>query len=351
MTPREIVDELDRHIVGQHAAKRAVADRAAQPLAPQQLPGAARRGHAEEHPDDRPDRRRQDRDRASPGDARQRAVHEGRSHQVHRSRLRRPDVERIDARPADTAVKHERERKDQVASAEAEERAEDRILDALLPPPRSAGFGQRRGPRAPTDAHRARRVMRKQLRERRTGRPRDRDRRRECNVGVDIMAPPGMEEMGQQLPEHVLADAARASAEAQAGDQGRAHAACSKRKPASWSTRKTSRPTRIEAGEQHGIVFIDEIDKVAGRRTCSGADVSREGVQRDLLPLVEGTHRQHQVRLGEDRPHPVHRLGCVPPGQAARPDAGTAGPLPDPRRAGRCREDDFVRILTEPKAR
>ena len=87
--------------------------------------------------------------------------------------------------------------------------------------------------------------------------------------------------------------------------------------------------------EQNGIVFIDEIDKVTSRSETSGAaEVSRQGVQRDLLPLVEGHDRQHQVRDGQDRPHPVHRLGRVPPQQAERPDPRAAGALSDPRRAG-----------------
>ena len=90
-SPREIVSELDRFIIGQKDAKRAVAIALAQPLAP---PAArrpdARRGDAEEHPDDRPDRRRQDRDLAPPGQARRRALHQGRGDQVHRGRLCRP---------------------------------------------------------------------------------------------------------------------------------------------------------------------------------------------------------------------------------------------------------------------
>jgi ATP-dependent HslUV protease ATP-binding subunit HslU len=101
--------------------------------------------------------------------------------------------------------------------------------------------------------------------------------------------------------------------------------------------------------EQNGIVFIDEIDKVASRNDSSGADVSRQGVQRDLLPLVEGTG-QHQVRHGQDRPHPVHRLGRLSPGQAQRPDSRTAGPLADPRRARFAVGEDFKAILTQTDA-
>ena len=90
MTPREIVQELDRHIIGQHAAKRAVAIALRNRWRRMQLdPEHARRGDAEEHPDDRPHRRRQDRDRAPPGDAGQRAVRQGRGDALHRGRLRR----------------------------------------------------------------------------------------------------------------------------------------------------------------------------------------------------------------------------------------------------------------------
>ena len=89
----------------------------------------------------------------------------------------------------------------------------------------------------------------------------------------------------------------------------------------------------IQAVENNGIVFLDEIDKICARDGRIGADVSREGVQRDLLPLIEGTTVVDQARPGEDRPHPVHRLGRVPHRQAVRPAARAAGPAADPRRA------------------
>ena len=91
----------------------------------------------------------------------------------------------------------------------------------------------------------------------------------------------------------------------------------------------------IRRVEQSGIVFIDEIDKIAGREGGHGPDVSREGVQRDLLPIVEGSTVQHQARPGAHRPHPLHRGGRVPRRQAVGPDPRAPGPLPDPRRARR----------------
>ena len=66
----------------------------------------------------------------------------------------------------------------------------------------------------------------------------------------------------------------------------------------------------VQSAEQNGMVFIDEIDKVATRQETSAADVSRQGVQRDLLPAGRGHHRVHQIRHGQDRPYPVHRLGA-----------------------------------------
>ena len=91
----------------------------------------------------------------------------------------------------------------------------------------------------------------------------------------------------------------------------------------------------IKAVEKNGIVFLDEIDKIAGREGRTGADVSREGVQRDLLPLIEGTTVSTKHGAGEDRPHPVHRLGRVPSVEAVRPAAGAAGTAADPGRASR----------------
>ncbi len=89
----------------------------------------------------------------------------------------------------------------------------------------------------------------------------------------------------------------------------------------------------VERAQSSGIVFLDEIDKVAGRESGRGPDVSREGVQRDLLPIVEGTVRQHEVRVRQDRPRPLHRGRRLPRLEAVGPDPGAPGPVPDPRRA------------------
>ena len=83
--------------------------------------------------------------------------------------------------------------------------------------------------------------------------------------------------------------------------------------------------------EQNGIVFIDEIDKIASRQETRGADVSRQGVQRDLLPLGRRHHGVDQIRHDQDRPYPVHRERRLSLGQAVRSDPRIAGPLSDPR--------------------
>ena len=89
----------------------------------------------------------------------------------------------------------------------------------------------------------------------------------------------------------------------------------------------------LTAVEQNGIVFLDEIDKISRGEHRGGADVSREGVQRDLLPLIEGTSVTHQARRRAHRAHPVHRERRVPQQQALGPSAGAAGPAADPGRA------------------
>ena len=133
---------------------------------------------------------------------------------------------------------------------------------------------------------------------------------------------------------------------------------CSRRKATSSSIRSKVMAEAVERRE-NGILFVDEWTRSARASRARGADVCREGVQRDLLPIVEGTTVTTST-VGEDRPHPVHRGRRVPPGQAVGPDAGAAGPLSDPRRAegprqGRLRShpdgartpDQAVRALLE----
>ena len=119
----------------------------------------------------------------------------------------------------------------------------------------------------------------------------------------------------------------------------------SPRRPTSCSIRTQVVREAVAEVESNGIVFLDEIDKICAREGRGGADVSREGVQRDLLPLDRGHDRRDQARRGQDRPHPVRRLGRLPRRQALRPAAGTAGPPADP---GRTRLADGGRFPAHP---
>ncbi|MGH8400398.1 MAG: ATP-dependent protease ATPase subunit HslU, partial [Gammaproteobacteria bacterium] len=287
MTPREIVQELDKHIVGQNAAKRAVAIALRNRWRRMQVDPALRNeitpknilmigptgvGKTEIA-------RRLARLANAP------------FIKVEATKFTEvgyvgKDVDAIIRDLADAAVKLERERAKQRVQTRAEEAAEERILDALLPRKQhSVGFANEPQPPADSDT---RQKMRKMLRQ---GELEDREIELELSVGsvgVEIMAPPGMEEMTQQL---------------QSMFQNMGNPRTRSRKLKISDARKLL--TDEEAGrmvdedeiklaalnnvEQNGIVFIDEMDKVARRGDVHGADVSREGVQRDLLPLVEGT--------------------------------------------------------------
>ena len=197
------------------------------------------------------------------------------------------DVEQIVRDLADVAVKMAREQAKAQVRSQAEDRAEDRILDALLPQRKPLGFV---GEPQSTDARDAgtRQKLRKQLRE---GSLDDREIEIETqvNLGVEIMAPPGMEEMTQQLRGMF------SSLAGQKTQRRKIHIAAARpvliEEEAARMVNKDEeiKTQALSACEENGIVFIDEIDKVCQRGEWSGAGVSREGVQRDLLPLVEGS--------------------------------------------------------------
>ena len=260
MTPQEIVHELDKHIVGQAEAKRAVADRAAQPLAPSAGRRAAAPGdHAEEHPDDRADRRRQDRDRAAARAARRRAVHQGRGDQVHRGRLRRPRRRHHRPRPGrDRRQADARAGDAQGARARAEDAAEDRILDVLVPP-----ASQRA--REPTTSNATRQKFRKKLRE---GELDDKEIEIEVAAAqpqMEILAPPGMEELTSQIQGMFSNLGGGAQAAAQAEDPRGAAAAHRRGGRAPGERGRAQDAGRWPTSEQNGIVFLDEIDKITSR--------------------------------------------------------------------------------------
>jgi len=289
LTPREIVNELDRFIIGQHNAKRAVAIALRDRWRRMQLDPAFR-------------------NEVTPKNilmigptgvgkteiARRLAtLAKAPFVKVEATKFTEvgyvgKDVDSIVRDLADVAYKLTRDQAKERVRSQAEEHADERILDALLPRREQSGGWDQQGDTQQIESDSSTRgKLRKQLRD---GALDEREIELEfsMNVGVEIMAPPGMEEMSQQL---------RSMFQSMGGGKTQ------KRK----LKIKAARPLLIdeEAGkllnddelraqaiencEQNGIVFIDEIDKVAQRSDWGGAGVSREGVQRDLLPLVEGS--------------------------------------------------------------
>jgi len=363
MTPREIVQELDRHIVGQSAAKRAVAIALRNRWRRMQLDPALRNevmpknilmigptgvGKTEIA-----------RRLATLANAPFVKVEATRFTEVG---YVGKDVEQIIRDLADTAVKMYREQAKTRVRAQAEARAEERILDALLPRRQAGGGGFGFGADAGTldvgsgetqatarDAQSDTRAkFRKQLR---AGELDEREIEIETsvNVGVDIMAPPGMEDMGQQLRQ-MFSNLSGGKTHTRKLTIRAARTQLLEEEAAKLVNEDDVREAAIEACEQHGIVFIDEIDKVAKRSESVGADVSREGVQRDLLPLVEGStvstkygsvKTDHILFIASGAFHLAKPSDLIPELQGRFPIRVELGALG---------KDDFVRILTEPKA-
>jgi ATP-dependent HslUV protease ATP-binding subunit HslU len=196
------------------------------------------------------------------------------------------DVESIIRDLADVAYKLTREQATKRVRSHAEDRAEDRILDALLPRRQTATDWSHDLTVSSADSD-TRQKLRKQLRE---GALDDREIELDfaMNVGVEIMSPPGMEEMGQQLRQ-MFQNLGGARTQSRKLPIRAARPLLVEEEAGKLVNEEEIRAEAVEAAEQNGIVFIDEIDKVAQRSEWGGAGVSREGVQRDLLPLVEGS--------------------------------------------------------------
>jgi ATP-dependent HslUV protease ATP-binding subunit HslU len=289
LTPADIVAELNRHIVGQQPAKRAVAialrnrwrrQRVAEPMRSEITPknilmiGPTGVGKTEIA-----------RRLARLADAPFIKVEATKFTEVG---YVGKDVDTIIRDLMEVAVKQERERQVSKQRQRAEDAAEDRVLDILVPPPRGMpGMGFSQGDGASAD-NTARQVMRKRLRE---GVLDDKDIELEladARPTLDVVGPQGMEEMAEQLRglfaqvgverkqkrKLKIAQALKLLVEEEAGK---------------LVNEDELRAAAIAHAESNGIVFIDEIDKVASRAEGQGAEVSRQGVQRDLLPLVEGT--------------------------------------------------------------
>jgi ATP-dependent HslUV protease ATP-binding subunit HslU len=287
LTPREIVNELDRYIIGQHDAKRAVAIALRNRWRRMQLEPTLR-------------------DEVTPKNilmigptgvgkteiARRLATLANAPFvKVEATKFTEvgyvgKDVESIVRDLADVAYKLTREQAMKRVRTQAEDRAEDRILDALLPRRQTpTDWTHDASPSA--EQNDTRQKLRKQLRE---GALDDREIELDfaMNVGVEIMSPPGMEEMGQQLRQ-MFQNIGGAKTQQRKVTIKAARPMLVEEEAAKLLNEEEVRAQAMQAAEQNGIVFIDEIDKVAQRSEFGGAGVSREGVQRDLLPLVEGS--------------------------------------------------------------
>ena len=286
LTPKEIVHELDKHIVGQAAAKRAVAvalrnrwrrQQVADPLRQEITPknilmiGPTGVGKTEIA-------RRLARLANAPF-IKIEATKFTEVGYVGR------DVDTIIRDLMETAIKQTREQATTKVKFRAEEAAEERILDVLLPPARSVGFSD---PHAPREDSTARQRMRKLLRE---GALDDKDIEIEVATpaaSMEIFAPPGMEEMSQQL-QGMFQNMGGARSKTRKLKVREALKMVIEEEAGRLINDEETKLQALEAVEQNGIVFLDEIDKIANRSETHGSDVSRQGVQRDLLPLIEGT--------------------------------------------------------------
>jgi len=196
------------------------------------------------------------------------------------------DVESIIRDLTDAAVKMMRDQAVAKVKAQAEERAEDRILDALVPRRQGLSFDHN-----PSESNERDNETRAKMRARlRDGTLDDREIEIELtpNFGVEIAAPPGMEEMGQQL-KGLFQNLGNGRSQKRKLLIAKARVALIEEEASKLINEDEIKSLAVHNVEQNGIVFIDEIDKVCRRGEFSGADVSREGVQRDLLPLVEGS--------------------------------------------------------------
>jgi ATP-dependent HslUV protease ATP-binding subunit HslU len=292
LTPAEIVAELDKHIVGQHNAKRAVAvalrnrwrrQQVADPLRHEITPknilmiGPTGVGKTEIA-----------RRLARLADAPFVKVEATKFTEV--GYVGR-DVDTIIRDLVETAVKETREAATKQVRERAEDAAEERILDALLPPPRDFGFTP--PPATPDPEHandsNTRQKFRKRLRE---GELDDKEIEIEIappSTNMEIMAPPGMEEMTEQIRGMFQNLSSNKGKKTRKLKVAEAKKLLIDEEAGKLVNEEELKLQAVQNVEQNGIVFLDEIDKIASRQEYGGADVSRQGVQRDLLPLVEGT--------------------------------------------------------------
>ena len=345
MTPREIVEELDKHIVGQKAAKRAVAIALRNRWRRQQVAEALR-----------PEITPKNILMIGPTGV-------GKTEIARRlARLARAPFVKVEATKftevgyvgrevdsiirdlVDISVKMTREEEISKVRHRAADAAEDRILDILLPRA-SAGFTPDAAPRDNDTRQRFRKMLRE-------GELDDREIEidvRAMPMGVEIMAPAGMEEMTQQL-QGMFQNLGGSRTRQRKVKIKEALKLLIDEEAAKMINEDELKLRAVENAEQNGIVFIDEIDKIARRQETAGADVSREGVQRDLLPLVEGctvttkygtVKTDHVLFIASGAFHMSKPSDLIPELQGRLPIRVELEPL---------LVGDFVRILTEPDA-
>jgi len=340
MTPREIVQELDKHIIGQDQAKRSVAialrnrwrrmqvaEELRNEITPKNILMMGPTGVG------KTEIARRLAKLANAPFIKVEATKFTEVGYVGR------EVDSIIRDLTDVAVKLTREIEMEKVKHRAEDAAEDRVLDALLPPP---AHGE-------TTESETRQKFRKMLRE---GNLDDKEIEIEVQspqIGVEIMAPPGMEEMTSQL-QGMFQNMGQGQTQDRKLRVKEALKLLAEEEAHKLVNEDEIKESALEAVEQNGIVFIDEIDKVARRSDTQGADVSREGVQRDLLPLVEGCtvntkygmiKTDHILFIASGAFHLSKPSDLIPELQ---------GRLPIRVELDALTSEDFVRILTEPDA-
>jgi len=349
MTPREIVQELDKHIIGQDEAKRAVA------IA---LRNRWRRVQVDEPL----------RSEITPKNILMIGPTGVGKTEISRrlARLARAPFMKVEATKftevgyvgrevdsivrdlMDVSIKMTREDAMSKVRHRAEDSAEERILDALLPPPsRGVGFTSDTEA-APADSD-TRQKFRKMLRE---GKLDDKEIEIDIQampVGIEIMAPPGMEEMTSQL-QGMFQNLGGNRSKTRKLKVREAFRLLTDEEAAKMLDEEELKTQALEAVEQQGIVFLDEIDKVARQSGTHGADVSREGVQRDLLPLVEGSTVNTKYGMVKTDHILFIASGAFNVSKPSDLIPELQGRFPIRVELKSLTTDDFVRILTEPDA-